>query len=208
MRDVSLQIDHVDKSYDAHQVLRDVHAEVGSGDALILRGRNGTGKSTLLRCIAGAEPPSAGTIRLSHLEARPGDLNWWREVYAVLDDFAWLPDLTVRDHLHVLGRRAASTHDEADEALRRLSIAHCADRRPATLSAGQFRRAALASTLIRPSRVLVLDEPEQRLDADGLDAVLDILREMLDAGRILVVATHSDRVERGLAGQVLRLDPA
>ena len=99
-------------------------------------------------------------------------------------------------------------HAVAHRLLDRLQIAHLADRFPHELSSGQLQLTGLALTLARPSHLLVLDEPEQRLDTERRGVVAGLLRELRDEGRALVVATHSPQIVDALATEVLDLDAA
>lgn len=197
---MTLTIDGMGARYDGQPVLEGIDLVVREGTTAVLRGENGSGKTTLLRCVLGSAPMAAGTVRLSGLEGGPGSPGWWGEVYGVLDDFTWFPELTIRDHLLAFGSDV-----DVDDALTRMGVGALGDRIAVSLSSGQLRRAALASALVRPWRVLLLDEPEQRLDAGGLECLVEAVSGFMRQGRMVLVATHSARVEEALADDVLRL---
>ena len=188
------------KSYGGRTVLADVTFSVSSGEVLVLRGANGSGKTTLLACLLGARPVDAGTVLLDGQAQDVASSRYWADVYGVLDDFAWLPEITVGDHVRLLD----STVDPA-VPLARFAAELLAGRTVASLSSGQKRRAALATTLVRPWRVLLLDEPEQRLDDEGIARLADVVHELRSDGRIVVLSTHSDHLQALLAGRVLTL---
>ncbi len=175
------------KAFGEHRVLDRFDASFAAGSATALTGPNGSGKSTLLRCLAGAAPIDAGDVLLDGDVCDTSAPDHWRAVLSILDDHAWLPGLTVRDHLLLVG-------DDVDHALDRVGLTGLGDRRAESLSSGQRQRAALAITLVRPWRVLLLDEPERHLDAAGIDLLVDLAAQWGD--RTLVFATHSEDLVR------------
>ncbi|MFW2380118.1 MAG: ABC-F family ATP-binding cassette domain-containing protein [Acidimicrobiales bacterium] len=166
----------------------DVSLTVNTGDRLGIVGINGTGKSTLLRVIAGTAEPESGTIR------RGRDL-----ALAVLDQDAALPDGTVRDAVLATGAEKW----EAEAALSRLGMGEFFTESTASLSGGEKKRVALATALVRPSNLLILDEPTNHLDIDGIMW----LEERLEAYRGgLILVTHDRVVLDRLTTHVLELD--
>lgn len=187
--------------YDGVGVFAELEVELRSGEVTVVTGANGAGKSTLLRCLAGTQPVESGHLVLDAMAIDPTGPEHWRDVLAILDQNAWLPDLTVADHLLLMGDA-----DTVDTALLRVGLSPAlGDRLPGALSSGQRQRAALSVALVRPWRVLLLDEPERHLDDDGVAMVAGLVRELATEGRTLAVATHST-VLRALPGaQVLQL---
>jgi ABC-2 type transport system ATP-binding protein len=196
----SLAVHDLTKSYAGVPVLDRVSFVTRPGRALALRGRNGAGKTTLLRCLNGSVRADAGEVLLDGTPCDPGGAAAWTSIYGVLDDFAWFPELTVGDHLLML-----DPHIEPTDALGRFGAEHLVDRTAASLSSGQGRRAALATTVVRPWDVLLLDEPEQRLDHDGLGLLVRELKMFLVKGRCVVLSTHSDELHAAIDADELRL---
>lgn len=188
------------KGYAGAGVLDSVTFTTTPGRAFVVKGANGAGKTTLLRCLNGTTRPDAGQVLLDGAPCDPADRHAWEQIYGVLDDFTWFPGLTVADHLAML-----DPHADAQRVLGRFGVAQLADRVATSLSTGQMRRAALATTLVRPWQVLLLDEPEQRLDDDGLERLVAELRAFLDEGRCVVLSTHADALVASLDAEQLRL---
>lgn len=193
-------------------LLAAVSVRARRGEALIVRGRNGSGKSTLLRVLAGSRKPSSGTVRVcgeSVAERNPG---FRRRVAAMIGLPPMAPDLTVSDHVLLVAStwmhdaRAAS--EIARDVLEELGLAALRDRFPHELSSGQTQLLGLALVLARPFEVLIVDEPEQRLDPEHVEAVIRVLRIRRDRGATLVIATHSPVLAGALAGRTLFLDAA
>jgi ABC-2 type transport system ATP-binding protein len=174
-------------------VLDEVDLTVGQGEIVAVTGVNGAGKSTLLSCLAGLHGPAAGTV--SVFGGPPRDnAAFWREVALVADQPTWYPGLTIREHLELV----RLTHEPvrgwclpADELIDTFGLSARADAVPLDLSSGQRQRLSLAAALARPSRLLLLDEPEQSLDAGFRQELAGLLREGYAAhGGTVVMATH------------------
>jgi len=182
------------------------------GAVLAIRGRNGSGKSTLLGVLAGARNPSQGTVRIGGAAVAPRDCDFRRRVAAMIGLPPMAPDLTVADHVLLVAttwlddpRDAAAL---ADRVIAELELTALGRRFPHELSSGQTQLFGLALVLARPFEVLILDEPEQRLDPEHVDSVIRVLRARRDDGATIVVATHSPALADGLADRTLWLDAA
>lgn len=190
-------------------LLSPVSFEVESGRTLAVVGSNGSGKTTLLRVLAGLMSPSTGTVVVDGLppdERRPA---FRSRVASLLGVPPLARNLTLREYLTLI---ALSWGVGADQAARRagalldeLGIGRLASRFPHELSSGQTQLYVLAVTLARPFEVLLLDEPEQRLDPDRLALVGDALARRTAAGATVVLASHSRPLVDRLADQVLAL---
>lgn len=201
-----LEIDRVELGYGARVVLADFSLRADAGEAVVLRGGNGAGKSTLLRCVAGLHPAAAGTVRVGDRAVDETSPRFRRAVAALLDDGAWYPSLTVREHVELVRRvnpPAARSRVEPDGLIGLLGLAPVADDSPARLSSGQRQRLALAMTFARPSELLLLDEPERHLDAAGRATVAALVGEYVGAGGAALVATHDPIL--GELGRVVEL---
>lgn len=202
-----LRAKNVSHSYGTHVVLDDVSFTLKAGQCLTLVGPNGSGKSTLLRCLVGHQRPSSGEFWLDGEAIDETSPRFRREVASVLDDLDFFPDLTVLEHLDLLARAhgVEDTNEAVDSVLAELGVDGAADQFPATLSSGQRRRVALATALIRPHRLLVLDEPEQRLDADGRTWLGERLLAARKAGVAVVMASHDSELVGAVESRTLEL---
>lgn len=202
-----LQVTDVTKGYGSDPLFADVSFAVGAGAATALVGPNGAGKSTFLRCLLGTEEFDDGVAELDGSPLDERDPVVRAAVAASIEDLAVFPDLSVREHLDLL----ACAHDvpepaaAAEATLSEVGLAGAADQLPVTLSSGQRRRLALASCLVRPRRVLVLDEPEQRLDVAGRRWLADRLRAEKDDGVAVVFACHDGALVEAVADDVVRI---
>jgi ABC-type multidrug transport system ATPase subunit len=204
---VHLQAAGVAKQIDGNVLLSPTDLEVSSGECVVVRGENGSGKTTLLRILAGTLEASEGsaTLRGGPLDER--DPTTRAQVAALIGYPTAYRDLTVVDHLVLIDSTwggAISTADErADDLLASLEIDHLTERFPHELSSGQQHLFHLAMVLFRPSRVLVLDEPEQRLDTHKRGLLTELLVARKAAGSALVVACHDPDMTAAIADRVV-----
>ncbi|MEU7754207.1 ABC transporter ATP-binding protein [Micromonospora sp. NPDC049171] len=171
-------------------VLDDVSFTLAAGRIAVVLGPNGSGKTTLLRCVVGADRPDAGEVLVQGRRADETDPQVRALVAAALDDIDFFPDLSVVEHLELVAYAHGSSAEPVEEVLTELGLEPARDQLPVTLSSGQRRRLALASCFVRPRRVLILDEPEQRLDVRGRQWLAERLLRERDAGTAVLLASH------------------
>ena len=190
------------------QLFSGLDIDVEPGTAVALVGPNGTGKTTVLRCITGADQPTDGTIEFNGqaLDERSPAVR--ADLAIVMDDIDFFPDLSVVEHLDLIARAHSVTDAEAvvDAVLAELDLLGPAGQLPGTLSSGQRRRLALASAFVRPRRLLILDEPEQRLDEAGLEWLARRLLAEKRDGLAILMASHNAALVRRIADHVIDMD--
>jgi heme exporter protein A len=181
------------------EVFAGLDFEVASGEALAVTGHNGSGKTSLLRLVAGLLMPTEGTIALEGGEA---ELTLAEQAHYLGHRDALKPALSVEENLsfwqNFLGGEAA----EAAACLKAVGIDHAAHLPAAYLSAGQRRRLSLARLLAVRRPVWLLDEPTAALDAAGQALFSGLMREHLARGGLIVAATHGPL---GIEAQELRM---
>lgn len=182
------------------------------GSALVIRGANGSGKSTLLRVLAGTRMPSHGRVRIDGEPVAPRDPGFRRRVAAMIGPPPTAPDLTVFEHALLVATTwtddAAGAAEQARRVLAELGLTPLEQRFPHELSSGQTQLFGIALVLARPFEVLILDEPEQRLDPEHLETMIGVLRARRADGAAVVVSTHSPTLAEAIADQTLWLDAA
>ncbi|MBC6462453.1 heme ABC exporter ATP-binding protein CcmA [Actinomadura sp. HBU206391] len=188
-------------------VLRGVELHVGRGDIVAVVGENGAGKSTLLRCLAGLQPGVSGEVGV--FDRPPVDEPaFWRDVALVGDEPAWYPGLTVREHLELMPAVHGAARMEVGTSLETFGLAGRGDMSPLSLSTGQRQRLSLAMALIRPSRLLLLDEPERGLDPAFRERLATSLTEYAAEGGTVVMATHDLRLAETTRARTVTLEAA
>jgi ABC-2 type transport system ATP-binding protein len=204
--DTLLAAAQVTKRFGQVTVLGEVSFAVGAGQAIAVVGANGSGKTTLLRCLVGAIRPDSGEVTFAGRRLSETDPAFRAAVASVLDDVEFFPDLSVAEHLSLLAYAHGGTAaGVVEEVLVELDLARVRDQLPPTLSSGQRRRMALASCFVRPRRLLVLDEPEQRLDAAGRRWLIERLSREKTDGTAVVFASHDEEIVREVADLHVRL---
>lgn len=181
------------------------------GSCTVLRGPNGAGKTTLLRALTGRILPTTGTVTLDGRPVDERDPVVRARVAALLGVPTTYRDLTLIDHLTLIdatwGRDRATTEERTANALEALTIADLADRFPHELSSGQTQLFRLCMTMFRPADVLILDEPEQRLDTERRQLVGELVAARRDAGETVVIACHDPQLIDRLADTVVDIQP-
>lgn len=170
---------------------------VSPGQCLQVTGANGAGKTTLLRTLAGLLEPEDGEIRWSGQPVRTRSLEFQREFIYLGHQPALKDDLTGRENLRFGAALRGATPPGGlgpaiDAALADVGAAALADRPVRSLSTGQRRRIALAALRVSAARLWLLDEPVTNLDAAGQAVVASMVAAQLEAGGIVVAATHQD----------------
>lgn len=176
---MKLSVQNLSVSRGGQPLLADVSFGVSAGQALILRGPNGLGKTTLLRTIAGLQPSNVGTV-----DAPEDSL-----VYAAHSD-GIKSTLSVRENLTFWADIFGQT--TIDQALDDFDLHDLIDRAAGTLSAGQKRRLGLARLSVTGRTIWILDEPTVSLDKWSVDRFANVIRRHLASGGIAVIATHID----------------
>lgn len=160
--------------------------------ALLIRGGNGQGKTSLLRLLTGLAQPSAGEVRWRGEQISAGREDYHREMAYLGHLNGIKEDLTPLENLRLAAQLAGRDFDEsrALAVLRQLGLARCLELPCRVLSFGQRRRVALASLLCADALLWILDEPLTGLDVGGVALIEHLLKEHLDRGGMAVLTTH------------------
>jgi ABC-2 type transport system ATP-binding protein len=152
-------------------------------------GPNGAGKSTTMRMIMGLDRPDAGQVRVSGRAY--GELRWpLREVGALLEAKAFHPGRTARAHLAALAASNAIGRRRVEEVLALTGLEKAADRRAGKFSLGMSQRLGIAAALLGDPGVLLLDEPVNGLDPEGIRWIRTLLKGLAAQGRTVLVSSH------------------
>lgn len=167
----------------------------GPGQVVALRGENGSGKTTLLRALAGRIRPTTGTIQVSCQPVNERDPEFRRRVAVMIGLPPMASDLTVFDHVALVASTWETSPGSVEALTRRVldefGLTELAARFPHELSSGQTQLFGLALVFVRPFNVLLLDEPEQRLDPCRVELLAQAILFRRAAGATIVAATHS-----------------
>jgi polar amino acid transport system ATP-binding protein len=210
----ALRIEGLHKSFGALEVLRGIDLVVHEHEVVCLIGASGSGKSTLLRCVNRLEPIDAGRIVVGgdEITARGVDVDRVRRrIGIVFQSFNLFPHMSVLGNVtlgprKVLARSRGQAEADATALLDRFGLADKRDEYPDRLSGGQQQRVAIVRALAMQPDLLLLDEVTSALDPVLVAEVLDVVRELAEAGMTMVIATHEMGFARDVAHRVCFLD--
>jgi polar amino acid transport system ATP-binding protein len=221
-----IRISGLHKWFGDHHVLKGIDFDVQSGDRVAILGSSGSGKSTLLRCLNFMEMPTTGRIELKgKLVGKPsgkhpkgegmtysqGELSEVRKgVGMVFQQFNLFPHMTVVANVMeglvtVLGISPREARERSMAQLEKVGMAHKADAYPARLSGGQQQRVAIARALAMEPEVLLFDEPTSSLDPELVGEVLNVIKDLAQEGRTMLLVTHELGFAYHYANKVLFL---
>lgn len=184
-----LIVKNIEKKFRSKQVINDVSFQVDPGQIVVLLGKSGVGKSTILRALCNLESLDAGSLILDDAAID------FSKVGMVFQDFNLFPHLTVLQNvtlplLHVAKKTQEQAEDIAKNVLQKFEMFAHAESYPISLSGGQKQRVALARALSLHPKVLCLDEPTSALDPQLTQQVAQIIKDLVAQNMMIVVATH------------------
>jgi ABC-type multidrug transport system ATPase subunit len=202
-----LELTGVSRRYGQREVLHRIDRTLTAGRCVALLGHNGSGKSTLLRIAAGRDRPTTGRVVFDGTPIDENDPRVRARVAVVGDTAACYPDLTVREHLQLVAvaHGVEDAEEWIDHVLAERGLTEHARSLPAALSSGQLQSLLLATALVRPRDLLLLDEPEQRLDPDARRRLADLVRDETQGGVGVLLVTHHGELARAVADHVMVL---
>lgn len=183
-----IEISRVTRRFGEHQVLREVSFEVPAGAVTGFVGPNGAGKTTLLRIVAGLDQPDGGQIII---DGTPLPRGAARTNLGVLLDAGWVhPSRTAHDHLRALALMQDVPRSRVDEILELTGLHAVSKRRAGTFSLGMKQRLGIAAALLTDPGNVVLDEPVNGLDPDGVTWVRNLVRMLSADGTAVLMSSH------------------
>ena len=226
-----LEVQHIEKSFGATQVLQDISFGLERGQALAIIGSSGSGKTTLLRCLNFLETPDRGSITVDgHRLFDAADPATQRESEIrkkrlhfglVFQSFNLFPQYTALQNVtlakELLAQEApgykadrkrihAGIEAEGRELLEQMGLSDRADHYPHQLSGGQQQRVAIARALAMKPDILCFDEPTSALDPELTGEVLRVIRGLADQHTTMIIVTHEMSFARDVADQVIFMD--
>ena len=206
---------NVQKWYGSYHALRNINAEVRSGEVVVLLGPSGSGKSTLIRTVNRLETVQEGQILFDGVAVTSGtalDINGLRSrIGFVFQQFNLFPHLSALDNvtlapIHVKGLKRPQARDLALQLLDRVGMRHKADSFPAQLSGGQQQRVAIARALAMEPPAMLFDEPTSALDPEMVGEVLAVMRDLARDGMTMMCVTHEMGFAREVADSIWFMD--
>jgi ABC-type multidrug transport system ATPase subunit len=208
----NLEATDVSRTIDDEVLLAPTSLTVTPGSCLAVQGQNGAGKTTLLRILAGKQRPSSGSVTFAGRVVDERDARIRRDVASLIGVPAFYPDLTMREQLLLInatwGVSRSDSPTMADAALERFGISHLHGRFVHELSSGQTQLFYLTATFSRPCTMLILDEPDQRLDPDRKESLVRAVLEAKASGTTIILTSHDASLVERLADDTIELGTA
>jgi heme exporter protein A len=188
----AIRLEGIARRFGQRWVLRGLDLTVEAGEVLVLTGRNGSGKTTLLRIIGTMLRPTRGSATVFGYDTVKEPEGIRASIGLLGHNNALYDDLTAAENLVFSMRMAGRPADAAaiDAALKHVGLSHVRRERVRGFSAGMRRRLGLARMLLRPPRLLLLDEPYASFDQDGIDVVNEFAVKTAGAGGVVILSTH------------------
>lgn len=203
---------YVEENKTERRVLHDVNAVVNNGEIIVVLGRSGSGKSTILNMLSGIDLPTSGSIAINNtditrLSEQERTLFRRRNVGFIFQFFNLIPTLTAEENLllplELNGVSIQEGKQKAQNMLKEIGLSDRADSYPDQLSGGEQQRIAIARALIHEPSIILADEPTGNLDYDTGLIIINLLDNLVrKKGKTMVMATHSKEVI-GLADRIL-----
>lgn len=185
-------------------VLKDINLEINQGECVILKGVSGSGKTTLLSLIAGLDKPSAGKVLIegepiSKLPDLFASELRAKKIGMIFQHFNLFEHLNVNENVTLplipSGLKMKEIHEKVENALKVANIIHKHDTIASRLSGGEKQRTAIARALVADPNIILCDEPTANLDRENSLLFIDILHQLHDMGKTIVIATHDPLFE-------------
>ncbi|MEA2299234.1 MAG: type transport system ATP-binding protein [Solirubrobacteraceae bacterium] len=195
---LAIQTRDLGKKFGTRAALESIDLEVPRGTAFGFLGPNGAGKTTLIRLLLGLAEPSAGSMRLLGRDLPDQRAAALARVGAIIEEPRFHSHLTGRENLLVhAAARERSAEDRIGACLERVGLAPRADDKVKTYSLGMRQRLGIARCLLADPELLILDEPMNGLDPAGILELRQLIRELVDEGRTVMLSSHLlDEVEK------------
>ena len=212
--DEILRLEHLEKTFGTHQVLRDISFSVNKGDVISIIGSSGSGKSTMLRCVNLLEEPTGGKIIFEGKDISGKELNlsqYRARVGMVFQQFNLFNNMNALENcvcpqLTVLHRKREEAEKIARDYLERVGMSAYCNARPAQLSGGQKQRVAIARTLSMNPDIILFDEPTSALDPELTGEVLSVMKTLAQEGMTMLVVTHEMKFARQVATRTVFME--
>ncbi|MFE7846347.1 ATP-binding cassette domain-containing protein [Microbacterium sp. NPDC057407] len=200
-----IEVNGVCKTYGARRVVDDVSFSAPDGAITGFVGPNGAGKSTVLRMIAGLTSPDSGAVRIGG--QRFVDAPAPASAMGVFLSAEWIPPAaSARAVLKYVAESQGITSDAVRDALELVGLSHVATRRVRTFSLGMRQRLGIAAATLARPRVLLLDEPVNGLDPEGISWLRTYLRQVAESGATVLLSSHHMAELSQIADRVVMLD--
>lgn len=209
-----IKVKKLNKSFGSNRILKDVSFSVEKGEAIVIVGSSGSGKSTCLRCLNRLETADSGSIQVAGMDVTSPaiDINFVRQnIGMVFQGIHLYPHMDALDNVMLALRKVKKLSKKEAESIARHHLCQVGleDRMqhfPSQLSGGQQQRVGIARAMALEPQVMLFDEPTSALDPELIGEVLNVMRRTKESGMTMVVVTHEMQFAREVADRVIFMD--
>ena len=207
-----IKIKNLCKSFDGHEILKNIDLEIKSGEVLSIIGPSGSGKSTLIRSINYLDVPDSGEVIVDSQKFTVKNQKLIRKnIGMVFQNFNLFSNMNVLENIifapiHVLRIKKEDAIIEAKKLLKRVGLQSCVAKKIGDLSGGQKQRVAIARALAMNPKIMLFDEPTSALDPEMIKEVLDVIESFAHKGMTIVIVTHELDFAKRISDRIAFLD--
>ena len=206
MREAAIQIEQVSKSFQERKVLKNISCELNWGQVYGIVGNNGSGKTVLMKCICGLLPYDEGSIRVNGKKIGK-DVDFPEDMGMIIESPGFLPGMTGIKNLKIL---AAVNHriqeSQIRETMRVVGLDPNLKQPVGKYSLGMRQRLGIAQAIMEKPEILILDEPMNGLDKHGVKEIREVLLQMKEENRVILLSSHNPKDIDYLRDVVFEMD--
>lgn len=203
---MNIKISHVSKTIKNNPVIKDISMELQSGAVYGFKGINGSGKTMLMRLISGLIRPSQGEISMNG-KILGKDISFPNSIGVFLENPAFLDAYSGFNNLKLLASiKSVASDDDIRNTLLRVGLDPDSNKKYKKYSLGMKQRLGIAAAIMEKPEIVILDEPTNSLDEDGVDLVKHIVRNEKERGALVVVSCHDEEILKGMSNEVFLLE--
>lgn len=186
-----IRIEHVTKRFGEETVLKNISYDFDAGQVHGIVGMNGSGKTVLLKCICGFMTPSEGRIYVKGRQVGR-DIDFPRSLGLIIENPGFLPDLSAYKNLKLLASmREKIGNEEISTAIRRVGLDPESKKKVGKYSLGMRERLGIAQAIMEDPDILILDEPFNGLDKNGVKEIYELILELKEKGKTILLVSHN-----------------
>ena len=203
---MNIKISHVSKIIKNNPVIKDISMELQSGAVYGFKGINGSGKTMLMRLISGIIRPSQGEISMNG-KILGKDISFPNSIGVFLENPAFLDAYSGFNNLKLLASiKSVASDDDIRNTLLRVGLDPDSNKKYKKYSLGMKQRLGIAAAIMEKPEIVILDEPTNSLDEDGVDLVKHIVRNEKERGALVIVSCHDEEILKGMSDEVFLLE--
>lgn len=203
---MNIKISHVSKTIKNNPVIKDISMELQSGAVYGFKGINGSGKTMLMRLISGLIRPTQGEISMNG-KILGKDISFPNSIGVFLENPAFLDAYSGFNNLKLLASiKSVASDDDIRNTLLRVGLYPDSNKKYKKYSLGMKQRLGIAAAIMEKPEIVILDEPTNSLDEDGVDLVKHIVRNEKERGALVVVSCHDEEILKGMSDEVFLLE--